>query len=203
MDRALQALILAAIVAMAVASCKAPTVNLATSEPIKVDIDMRLDVYQYGSTNAPKTGQVTVTKAPDADQLPPSGTTSTNLLSTNATSSVKPANPEMTQSRRRDRAADIQKFKNERMVGEGHDGLLFVVKGSLPQNDYGHFVRTTVNAENEDRMDLMKKMADEQKVSLPTIEAKQGEIRKNSAFKGEWIETQQPDGTWKPVEKEG
>jgi uncharacterized lipoprotein YajG len=37
------------------AGCKAPTVNLATSDPIKVDINMRLDVYQY-STTATKSG---------------------------------------------------------------------------------------------------------------------------------------------------
>ena len=36
------------------AGCKAPTVNLATSDPIKVDINMRLDVYQYSTTATKK-----------------------------------------------------------------------------------------------------------------------------------------------------
>lgn len=29
-------------------SCATPTVNLSTPEPVKVDIEMRLDVYQHG-----------------------------------------------------------------------------------------------------------------------------------------------------------
>lgn len=34
------------------ASCAAPTVNLSTPEPVKVDIEMRLDVYQHSEENA-------------------------------------------------------------------------------------------------------------------------------------------------------
>ncbi|MFM8364778.1 MAG: hypothetical protein ACKOAS_06445, partial [Verrucomicrobiota bacterium] len=48
------------LICLALASCKAPTVHLATPEPVKVDIAMRIDVYQHGkeeekkSTAAPK-----------------------------------------------------------------------------------------------------------------------------------------------------
>lgn len=200
MERACQTLILAALAAMIIAGCKTPTVNLATTEPIKVDIAMRLDVYQYSSTNAPKTGQVTVTKAPDSAQPAASPVTSTNVLTKGDTS---PASGGSAETRRNNRRADIQKYKNERIVGEGHDGLLYIIKDNLPKDDSAHEIRNTVNAENLDRMDLMKKEADEQKVSLSTIQAKQGELRKNSAFKGEWIETQDAKGDWVKVEKEG
>ncbi|CAN5742463.1 hypothetical protein BH09VER1_BH09VER1_10830 [soil metagenome] len=200
MERAFQTLILAVLAAMVVAGCKTPTVNLATTEPIKVDIDMRLDVYQYSSTNAPKTGQVVVTKAPDSAQPPSTNaTTSTNLLAKSELPNASSGSPE---TRRHNRQADIQKFKNDRMVGEGHDGLLFIVKENLPKDDSAHAIRTAVNAENQDRMDMMKKEADEQKVSLPTIQAQQGELWRNRSFKGEWIEVEK-DGTWVKVEKEG
>lgn len=201
MERAFQTLIFAVLAAMLIAGCKTPTVNLATTEPIKVDIAMRLDVYQYSSTNTPKTGQVVVTKAPDAAQTPATNaTTSTNVITKSEVPSATAGSPE---TRRHNRAADIQKYKNDRMIGEGHNGLLFVVTDNLPKDDSAHLIRNAVNAENLDRMDVMKKDADEQKISLPTIEAKQGELRKNSAFKGEWIEIQDDKGKWVPTQKEG
>ena len=39
--------------AFAVTSCKLPTLNVATPDPIKVDVSMRLNIYQYrGDENA-------------------------------------------------------------------------------------------------------------------------------------------------------
>lgn len=152
--------------------CKAPTVNLATSEPIKVDINMRLDVYQYSSPAAQKPAQ---------PQASPSAQT-----------------PE---SRRRNRMADIQQFKNQRLVGESRDGLLVI--RTKPDGEFGDYVRITVEEENADRMELMKSLAESQKTSLPEIQAKQAELWRNRSFKGEWIETPGPDGTWKWVQKEG
>jgi uncharacterized protein YdbL (DUF1318 family) len=140
--------------------CKAPTVNLATSEPIKVDINMRLDAQ----------GQ-----APSTAQTP--------------------------EARRRNRMADIQQFKNERLVGEGHEGLLVI--RSKPEGEYGDYVRVAVEEENADRMDLMKSLAESQKTSLPEIQGKQAELWRNRSFKGEWIETPGPDGSWNWVQKEG
>ena len=51
--------------------CKAPTVNLATSEPIKVDINMRLDVYQYSSPATQKPAQPQASPAPQETRSPP------------------------------------------------------------------------------------------------------------------------------------
>ena len=72
------------------ASCAAPTVNLATPQPIKVDIAVRLDVYQHAKEAAKK-----------------------------STSSVA-AGTDPAEARR-NRMADIQTFKNSRLVGEGRD----------------------------------------------------------------------------------
>jgi uncharacterized protein YdbL (DUF1318 family) len=163
------------ILAMSCASlggCKAPTVNLATSEPIKVDINMRLDVYQFSSPTTQKPAQA---------QASPSART-----------------PE---SRRRNRMADIQQFKNQRLVGESHEGLLVI--RTKPDGEFGDYVRITVEEENADRTELMKSLAESQKTSLPEIQAKQAELWRNRSFKGEWIETPGPDGTWKWVQKEG
>jgi hypothetical protein len=146
--------------ALALAACKGPTVNLATPEPIKVDIDLRLDVYQHAKAN-----QAPSTEKPSTD----------------------PA------AARRNRSADIQTFKNSRIVGEGRDGLLSI-RVDTP-GDYGDYVRAAIQAENADRMALMKAEASRQKTSLPEIQSQQAEINRNLAFKGEWIEIEKPDGS--------
>jgi uncharacterized protein YdbL (DUF1318 family) len=159
-------------VCLVLGGCKAPTVNLATSEPIKVDINMRLDVYQYSSSTTKKPAQA---QTPSSTQTP--------------------------EARRRNRMADIQQFKNERLVGEGHEGLLVI--RSKPEGDYGDYVRVAVEQENADRMDLMKSLSESQKTSLPEIQGKQAELWRNRSFKGEWIEIPGPDGSWTWVQKEG
>ena len=72
--------------ALFLTACAGPTVNLATPQPIKVDIAMRLDVYQHAKEASKK---------------------STSSVAT----SIDPAEA------RRNRMADIQTFKNSRLVG--------------------------------------------------------------------------------------
>jgi len=158
------------LTAILLCGCKGPTVNLSTAEPIKVDINMRLDVYQYATTQK---GAV-ATKAPEDD----------------------------VESRHRNRIADIQQFKNNRIVGEGRDGLV-VVRNPPADGDYATYVNKVVTAENADRMQLMNSIADKEKVSLPDVQKQQAEIWRNRSFKGELIESPQPDGTWVWIAKEG
>lgn len=81
------------------AGCKAPTVHLATPEPIVVDVNMRVDIYQRGGavSGAPK-------PLPDTGDVPAAD------------------------ARRRSRMGDIQAFKNSRLVGENHLGSLVVLE---------------------------------------------------------------------------
>lgn len=157
------------------AGCKAPTVNLATSEPIVVDINMRLDVYQYSPTNSQKPTN-------------PGGTASNTTAAS-------------TEAQRGNREADIQKFKNERLVGENRDGLVTI--RTRPDGEYGNYIATAVQQENADRMALMKTLAEQQKVSLAEVQKRQGELWRNRSFKNEWIEVPQADGSWKWLQKEG
>ena len=159
------------------AGCAIPTVNLGTSEPIKVDIDMRLDVYQH---------------SPPADK---------KLTAKPAAEAAAAAGSADAQTRRRNRLADIQQFKNSRIVGEGHDGLV-VIRVDTP-GDYGDYIRKVVTEENDDRMALMKAAAEKEKISLPEVQKRQSAIWQKMAFKDEWIEVPAPDGSWKWVQKEG
>ena len=161
---------LASIVAsILLAACAGPTVNLATPEPIKVDIAMRLDVYQHAKETAKKSNSP-------------------------ATPLLEPADA------RKNRMADIQTFKNSRLVGEGRDALL-TIRVDTP-GEYGDFIRKTVDAENTDRMALMKSDAERQKMSLPQIQSKQASLAAKLAFKGEWIELVKDDGTAEWIQKE-
>lgn len=157
--------------------CSAPTVNLATSEPIVVDINMRLDVYQYAPANSQKPATTATTTAA-------TGTSTTN-----------------SETQRGNREADIQKFKNERLVGENRDGLITI--RTRPEGEYGTYITKAVEQENADRMAVMKGIAEQQKTTLPEVQKRQGELWRNRSFKNEWIEEPQPDGSWKWTQKQG
>ncbi len=154
-------------------SCAGPTVNLATSEPIKVDIAMRLDVYQYGQ-NGDKPSESPTATSPD---------------------------PKV---RRDNRMADVQEFKNARLVGEGKEGLLVLQESTTEQTpDRREYVRTAVTEENADRMVQMTAEAKKDKIPLPSVQRKKAELWRNRSFKGEWIEIPGENGEWKWIPKEG
>ncbi|MEI6279420.1 MAG: DUF1318 domain-containing protein [Verrucomicrobiae bacterium] len=153
----------------ALAGCSAPNVNLSTAEPIKVDIAMRLDVYDHNKESAKK--------PPSAD---------------------KPPDPE---AGRRNRMADIQNFKNSRLVGEGRDGQLSI-RVDTP-GDPGDYLRKTVAAENEDRMALMTARTVKEKRNLADIQAEQAALWRQRSFEGELIEISNPDGTFVWIAKSG
>lgn len=159
--------ILAIVSAAVFPACSGPTVKLSTPEPVKVDIAMRLDVYQHEKDE--KTAPALKIAAPGKDRL--------------------------------NRAADIQTFKNARLVGEAANALL-VIRVETP-GDYGDYIRKVVEAENEDRMALMKDQADREKIPLPSVQKKQADLARKMAFKGEWIETEKADGSRDWIQKEG
>ena len=86
---------------LAIAGCaNGPTINLDTKkplkvDPVKVDLNMRVDVYQHPDATAQK-----------------------------RVATVPTAETEDAQTRLRKRMGEIQVLKNNRLVGESHKGLL-------------------------------------------------------------------------------
>ncbi|MCB1230917.1 MAG: DUF1318 domain-containing protein [Verrucomicrobiae bacterium] len=105
-------------------------------------------------------------------------------------------------TRRRNRMEEIQKLKNNRLVGESHDGVLEI--RSLPAGEYGTYVHETVDSENEDRLFLMQHEADEKSVPLGEVRRMQWRHWQRKSFPGEWIEVEGDDaGAFRWVQKEG
>jgi uncharacterized protein YdbL (DUF1318 family) len=161
--------------------CASPSINLATSEPIKVDITMRVDVHQFQETGSPA-----ATNGSAAATMP----------------SIQENDPALSrEARRKNRQADIQIFKNSRLIGEGKDGLLKVL--AEPEGDYGDYIRRSVERENADRMDEMKQLAEKAKRPLAEVQTEQAALWISRSFKGEWIEVKKPDATYSWIQKAG
>jgi len=143
------------LLAVLLTSCKTlPAIPLTTPEPLKVDLTMRLDVYQYrGEEPGDKAELVSISEANE---------------------------------RLRNRMAEIQELKNNRIVGEDHRGLLNLRQ--TPAGDWGDYVKRTVEEENNDRTLLARQEAKDSNRPLHAVQTENWRLRTDHAFKGEWIE---------------
>jgi hypothetical protein len=163
--------VLASLAAL-LAACGGVPVNVRTPDPLTVDVTLRVDIYKR-----------TTEAATDAAAAAPTADTGTSDEET----------------RRRARMAQIQSMKNSRLVGEDRTGRLSILH--LPAGAYGQTVEQTVAAENVDRTALMRAEAAQRRVPLAVVEREQAAEWRRRAFAGEWIEEQQPDGTWRWLQK--
>jgi hypothetical protein len=97
--------------------------------------------------------------------------------------------------------ADIQNFKNSRLVGEGRDGLVSI-RVDTP-GEAGDYMRKTVAAENDDRRALMQALSEKEQRHIDDIRSEQAALWQKRAFEGELIEVASPDGTFTWVAKSG
>lgn len=158
-------------------SCQKPfDVNVKAEEPIKVDLEMDVHVYQHGgSTATVKTASSQKTNGIDAYA---------KALDS-----------------RRNRMEEIQTLKNNSFVGENHLGLLELRK--IPDGDYGKYVKKTVREENSDRRFLMEYESKTQVKEIETIQSEHWRHAQRKSFPGELIETEDPDnpGTYIWIKK--
>jgi len=154
--------VLFAVGAVAALSGCLPTldVNVATPEPIKVDLSMDVNVYQHGRVDE-KTAEVQASYRAAMDA-------------------------------RRNRMAEIQELKNNRLVGEDRRGLLSI--RNRPAGEYGDYVERTVDEENRDREFLMQHEANEKGVSIDQVRTEQWRHWQRKSFPGEWIEVATESG---------
>jgi len=171
----------AAAAALSCVSCTPVDVNLATSEPIKVDVAVRLDVYQYS-------------KEQDGENK--AGAAGGGAGSTAADT------VDIVRTRQRNRSGEVQTLKNNRFVGENHRALLTLRE--QPTGRDGEWVKKVVQGENDDRMFLMVEMAKSENLQLHEVQVREWRLNLERAFPGEWIEVPgDREGlyTWKQKQK--
>jgi uncharacterized protein YdbL (DUF1318 family) len=143
---------------LALAAC-APTVNLSTPEPVKIDVNMNVHV----TTEEVKKS----VDGAEADHSP--------------------------RQALRERMAEIQALKNNRIVGEANTGLLEIK--DLPADPaYRSYTERLVQEENRDRQAVIAADAEARKLPVSTVAREYARRKRESSFAGEWI--QQEDGAW-------
>jgi uncharacterized protein YdbL (DUF1318 family) len=97
--------------------------------------------------------------------------------------------------RRRYRMAEVQKLKDNRIIGEGKDGLLYQ-REKPAEAAYAAYAATLVESENKDRLETYANTAANDSLKRPaSYWAEEAAKRyRDGAWPGEWI--QNPDGTW-------
>lgn len=161
------------LLAVTLTACQLPDVNLTTRDPLKVDVNVRLDVYQYS-------------KPPDAaaGQPPPAALT-----------------VEEVRERQRNRSGEVQTLKNNRLVGENHRGLLTIRE--LPAGEHGEWVKKVVQGENDDRVFLLVEQARKENLQMHEVQTRAWQLNVERAFPGEWIEVPgEKEGLYKWVQKQ-
>jgi uncharacterized protein YdbL (DUF1318 family) len=139
------------------AAC-APTVNIGTPEPVKIDVSMRADVYTHDDKK----------KTVEVEALTPA-------------------------QRRFNRRGEIQDLKNNRVAGEGNNGLLSI-REEPKDEKYAGYAKRTAAEENADRTEEFKAKSEELKKPLDVYIKDFAKKTRQSAYPGEWV--QKEDGTW-------
>jgi uncharacterized protein YdbL (DUF1318 family) len=142
----------------------APTLRLDTPEPVKIDVNMRVDVFNHEGEKKDQAAEVA--RGPAAST---------------------PG------QRQRFRMAEVQTLKNDRVIGEGRDGFLQIVKPPADP-EYLVYSQKIVADENADRELIFAAEAKNQSVSMDQVAAEYARRRREGAFVGEWI--QDAKGEW-------
>ncbi|MBP7216484.1 MAG: DUF1318 domain-containing protein [Candidatus Omnitrophica bacterium] len=158
----------------------------APKEPIKMDISMRLDIYQH------------VVKDIDAIEDIVSGSSSPSKSAGTSSSlwqeflgvayAQEALSPEVEQAafRRRDRRAELIALETKGVLGENHLGLVVIRKQEMADSA----VTQLVAAENSDRMIIYSSIAEKNKITLGEAQKLYAQKLQESAPAGTPIEVQ-------------
>lgn len=95
---------------------------------------------------------------------------------------------------RRNRMAQIQTLKDNRLVGENQKGYLTVLTIPPTWKEQETYIRSLAESENNDRQYLNSTESRRMNKPLITIEKESAQRFKASAFAGEWIQSE--TGEW-------
>jgi len=155
----------------------------APKEPIKVDISMRLDIYQHVQKDIDSIEDI-VSGSPK--EAKPSGKQSLLDYFVGAAFAQEGLSPEVEQAalRRKDRLAELVSWQEKGVIGENKSGLLEIRKREAANASLDELV----NAENKDRMVIYKALAQKNQASIEEIQKPYAERLQGKAPSGTPIE---------------
>jgi uncharacterized protein YdbL (DUF1318 family) len=159
----------------------------APKEPIKVDISMRLDVYQHVQKDIDAIENI-VSGSDDGKNPSDEHSFLSYFVGTVYAQDLSPA-VENAAQRRGSRRTELVSLQRAGVVGEGASGLAVVRKGGDPSAD------GLVRDENKDRMTIYRGIAAKNNVSVSDIQKVYAERLQRDASSGTPIETS--PGSWK------
>lgn len=139
--------------------CAGPTVRLDTPEPVKVDVDMRVDVYTHDANDE--------------------GSGDSANVDNKQAAAVR--------ARMKNRKADVQRLKGKKIFGEARNGLL-EIRNRPTDPSLRDYANRILREENEDRKLLFSteaKMSDKPESEIASGYATRQRL---SAFPGEWVQ---------------
>lgn len=153
-----------------------------TEKPIKVDIAMRLDVYQHVEKDIDDIESI----VSGASQKPAQGNQSfLNVFVTEAFAEELSSDVEQAALRRRDRRPQLAALESAGVVGENRSGLVEIRNASGAEPS----AKALVSAENADRMIIYKSVAQKNGTSVDEVQKLYANRLQQDAPAGALIET--------------
>ena len=159
-------------------------VSVETPKPIKVDINMRVDVYQHVVKDVESINdQIYGPENKELNSLFGLGTVYAQDLSTQASEAI---------ARRKSRVGKIEEYFSKGYIGENRKALLEIV-GDVPANTKSE-VKDIVNQENKDRDIIYGATAKKNNTDISGVRKVFFESDYKRASSGFWFQTE--SGKW-------
>jgi len=155
-------------------------VNLQTEKPLKVDISMRVDVYQHVAKDVASI-EDQIYGAKKEQKL--------NALFTMETAYAQDYSGEVTAAieRRKERTSRIEEYVNQGYIGENRDSLLAVMEQNVPAN-LKEEVTVLVQEENKDRAIIYQATAQKNGADISSVRKAFFNDHYQRAGSGAWFE---------------
>ncbi|MBU1726867.1 MAG: YdbL family protein [Candidatus Omnitrophica bacterium] len=154
-----------------------------SKEPIKLDISMRLDIYQHVEKDIDAIESMV---SGGTENAKPADTQSFMRLFLDSAYAQEGLGPEVEQAalRRKDRVNELRLLESQGIIGENKSGL---VEARDPQAVTAE-ARQLINAENSDRMVIYKSVAAKNNTSVEEVEKLYAKRLQSDAPSGTLIE---------------
>ncbi|KPK98302.1 MAG: hypothetical protein AMJ95_04900 [Omnitrophica WOR_2 bacterium SM23_72] len=158
-------------------------------EPIKVDISMRLDIYQHVAKDIDDIESIVSGSESKPEEKAPQSRRGVFIGTAFAQESE--LGPEVQQAalNRRDRRPALVSWQEKGVLGENKSGLI-VIKGAADSS-----VQALVDAENKDRMVIYQAVAEKNRTSVEEVQKLYAKRLQTDAPTGTPIEVVNEDGS--------